>query len=433
MPQTTLLYDRGALSFEVPEGTAILRPPGSTPLADPDAALREALARPIDAPPLAALAAGLPAGGAVVITISDITRPVPNAPIVGAVLGVLHGAGVAAEQITILVATGMHRGSTPAEHVEMLGRPIVGGYRIVDHDSRDPAGVRPLDRPTSAGTRASVNRRYLDADLKIVTGFIEPHFMAGFSGGRKGICPGLVDLATVEHFHGYEFLASPRAAAGVTEGNPCHVEATEVAARAGCDFLVNVTVDTAKRICGVFAGEITAAHRRGIEAVRRDLAVPVERQYDVVFTCGGGYPLDTTFYQTVKGMVIAEPFVRPAGTMVVASGLAQQVGSTAYFDLMQRFDGDWKGFLKHIGASGRTELDQWEFQMQCRVLEKLGVEGLVLVTDGLGDAAARPCCYTPAAALVGAGSPADQLARLVDRFAGRSMAVIPTGPYILPV
>jgi len=442
-----VLYGKGRLTVDAPPTADVIIPPFAEPLADARAALSESLAKPMDSPPLAALAERVPTNGRVVIVISDITRPVPNDLIVPAILDVLACKGIEESQVAILVATGLHRPSTKAEKIEMLGRAIVERYRIIDHQSGaggdeaqshgEASGEQlvPLPGVTRSGTRAYVNRCYAEADLRIVTGFIEPHFMAGYSGGRKAICPGLVNLATVQKFHGPGFLEDPRAQAGILDGNPCHEEALDVARAVGVDFLVNVTVDMQKRITGVFSGHFESAHRAGVAFVERTMGVPVRREYDVVITCGGGYPLDATFYQSVKGMVLATPFVRQGGVMVVAASCSEGIGSVSYRQCMFEYPGRWREFLEVICRRDLVVHDQWQFEMQCRTLRKTDVHGLFYVTDGLDEATLHRCSVRPAR---GCGSlPAqtvlDGLVReLRRRHAGDSWAVIPTGPYILP-
>jgi len=437
MTQTEILYGKGTLTIEHDETCDVLRPGHVEVLPDQAGAVAEALARPIGSAPLAQIAKAK-VGGNVVIVISDITRPVPNRVILPPILDVLHEAGHAADAVTILIATGMHRPSTPDERVELVGPDIVERYRIVDHRAEQRDELVLLPTPTASGTSVWINQLYAEADLRIVTGFIEPHFMAGYSGGRKAICPGLVNLETIQKFHSTAFLEDPRADSGVLAGNPCHVEAIEVARRVGADFLVNVTVTTDQEITGVFAGELEQAHLAGADAVTDMMGIDVERAYDVVVTCGGGYPLDTTLYQAVKGMVLATPFVRQGGTMVIASSCTQGIGSEIYLDIMRRYaDGRWRDFIEDIKASDRVEKDQWEFEMQCRVLRKVGVDGLVFVTDGVDTATLSACSVTPAPGCGEAGRPAQQvlddvLASLRTDHPGAAWAVIPTGPYILP-
>jgi nickel-dependent lactate racemase len=259
--------------------------------------------------------------------------------------------------------------------------------------------------------------------------------MAGFSGGRKSVCPGLVNLETIQIFHGTGFLENPRADAGILEGNPCHQEAFDVARMAGIEFLVNVTVDMQKRITGVFAGHFDKAHAAGVAENQKQLAIDVEREYDIVVSCGGGYPLDTTLYQTIKGMVLATPFVKTGGILVLAASCSEGIGSDDYRQIMFDYSGRWKTFIDDIKKRDYVRKDQWEFEMHVRTLRKIDAEGIHLVTEGIDEDTLLKCSLTPAE---GCGQqPAQQIFdRLLQKLANQNptahWAVIPTGPYILP-
>jgi len=435
MERTPILYGREALYVEHDDDVDVLRPPQARIVPDQRAAVAHALEHPIGSPPLSEVAAKK-VGGRVVIVISDITRPVPNRVILPPIIDALHRAGHLPEDITILVATGMHRPSTPEERIELVGPEIASRYLMVDHRADQTDQLVLVPEPTASGTKVWVDRHYIEADLKIVTGFIEPHFMAGYSGGRKAICPGLVNLETIQKFHSPAFLEDSRAEAGILDGNPCHEEALEVARRVGIDFLVNVTVTTDQDVTGVFAGHFDQAHRAGADSVARALGVDITREYDIVVTCGGGYPLDPTFYQSVKGMVLAAPFVRSGGILVIASSCTEGIGSPVYLDIMRRYaQGHWWQFIEDIKRNSRVERDQWEFEMQCRVLRKTGIEGLIFVSDAVDESTLRDCSVTPAA---GCGAkPAQEIldnliASLRSDHSGAKWAIIPTGPYILP-
>jgi nickel-dependent lactate racemase len=431
----TILYGRGTLEVRLAGEAAILEPSGLPALADGEGAVAAALADPIDSAPLAALAAKLPADQEAVIVISDITRPVPNQVILPPILQTLRDAGVSKDRITILVATGMHRPSTDGERLELCGQAIVDEYRIVDHRSDDKSTLVQLPEPTSSGTRVWVNRRYVEAGLKIATGFIEPHFMAGFSGGRKAICPGLVNLETIQKFHGPGFLENPAADTGVLDGNPCHIESRDVARMVGIDFLVNVTIDMDKNVTGVFAGDFESAHAAGVRGVEDSLTVPIEDEYDIVVTCGGGYPLDTTYYQSIKGMVLATPYVKTGGTMVLACSCTEGIGTDIYRDTMFAYHGKWEQFVDDICQRDEVVKDQWEFEMQCKTLRKIGPQGCIYITEGVDEDSLRRCSVLPAK---GCGElPAQQmldqtLASLAVAHPDATWAVIPVGPYILP-
>lgn len=426
---TTVAYGRRRLGLRLPPGAAILAGRAVEPIARPDEAVLRALRQPIAAPPLRQLAAGRRHA---VVVVSDITRPVPYRTLLPPLLAELEGR---IGRITILVATGTHRASTPEEKAEMFGPDVVARCRIVDHDSRDSGQLVALGRRTSSGTQVWLNRLYLEADLRVVTGLVEPHFMAGYSGGRKGIFPGLADLRAIQRFHGPAFLEHPLAAAGVLEGNPCHREASEAARIAGADFTVNVGLDLQRRITGVFAGELDAAFEAAVAHVdgfcRAELAEPA----DIVVTSGGGYPLDKTFYQTVKGMVAALPAVRPGGAILIASECSEGIGNPEYAQLMFRYSGRHEQFLRDIEATEEVQQDQWEFEEQCKALARVGVEGLVVCTDGIAADTLSRLSATPAAVLCGEAAPGRQLQGALDallrRRPGARVAVVPDGPYLI--
>ena len=297
-----------------------------TPLADPEAEVARKLGSPTGAPALRDLARGRKTA---CILICDITRPVPNPVILRPTLKVLEESGIARKDVLILVATGLHRPSTEAERIEMLGAEIAGEYRVEDHH-----GTR-LDEHTFLGTTdrgvpAWIDSRYLEADLKITTGLIEPHLMAGYSGGRKLICPGIAALETVKVWHGPRFLEHPNADCGILDGNPVHEENTRIARLAGCDFIVNVTMDKDRKVTSVVAGDMEAAFLEGVAFVEKVVKAPVAEAVDVVVTSSAGYPLDTTFYQAVKGLTGCLPIVKQGGTIILAASLSEGMGSPEF-------------------------------------------------------------------------------------------------------
>ncbi|MBN2451434.1 MAG: nickel-dependent lactate racemase [Lentisphaeria bacterium] len=423
-----MLYGSDGLTLRFPHGVTLLRGTDAPPLPDPQGSLREALERPYGCPPLReVLHRRKP--GTVVITISDITRPVPNRLLLPPILEILHGAGIPRESVAILIGTGMHRPSTPEERQYLVGSEVLERYRVVDH--RADAADSLVSVSESPPVR--VCRLFAEADFRIVTGLIEPHFMAGFSGGRKGVCPALVDLRTIERFHGVRTLDDPRAENGVLAGNPCHEVALSVARRVGVDFLCNVAITRERGLAGVYCGELEAAHEAGCRDVAAWTAVAVPVPFDLVVTCGGGYPLDQTLYQTVKGMCTALPAIRPGGALLQVSHCGEGVGSAEYRKLLATYGKDWQRFLRDIRSrAGETRLDQWELQMQCRVLERIGWRNLHLATDGIDPAELDRFALSPV------GGDGDARARaqgFLDGFSavrpGARLAVIPDGPYTL--
>src|SRR5438876_10148633 len=323
--QVTLDYGRTGLPVTLPADRVIgpLTIRDAEQLADAAAALDAALAQPIGARPLAELARGKTNA---CILICDITRPVPNRLILPPVLRTLERSGISREKITILVATGLHRPNEGAELVELVGPEIAANYRVENHhgkvrDEHDFLGVTPN------GVPVWLDARYVRADLKITTGLIEPHLMAGYSGGRKVICPGIAARETVKVWHGPRFLEHPRADCGIVEGNPVHEENTQIALMAGCDFIVNVCLDGQRHVTWVGAGDMIRAWEEGVRFVEGVVKVPVTEPLDIIVTSCAGYPLDTTWYQAIKGLTGALPIVKQGGTIIKAASLSEGLGS----------------------------------------------------------------------------------------------------------
>jgi nickel-dependent lactate racemase len=426
------LSGREAIRLRLPDDADVY----TSECPEPDAPAADLVLRaarvPAGTPPLRdALARRRP--GDVVVVVSDITRPIPYATFLPALLAEIEAAGVPRGGLLLLVATGMHRPSTPAERVEILGADVASRYRIEDHKAEDEAGLVELPGRSASGARVRLDRRFVEAGFRLVTGLVEPHFMAGFSGGRKAVCPGLAGLDTVRQFHGAAFLADPRARNGNLEGNPLHAEALSVARLAGVDFSLNVVLDGARRVVRAFAGGLMPAHDAACAFVRHCACRPVRREADVVVTSGGGHPLDATFYQCVKGFVSCLPAVRPGGTVVAFGGCAEGVGGPEYAALLARYAGRWRAFLEDIRAPGVFTKDQWEFQMHARALEKVGEEGLRFVTDGLPRETLSTMSVTGHAAPAGGVGPAVQ--EILDRAlaGGKTVAAFPEGPYCVPI
>jgi len=417
----TLDYGRTGLPVDLPDervvGPLAIRP--ATPLTDPRGAIEQAIAHPIGTPPLVQIARGRRNA---CILICDITRPVPNRLILPPLLRTLEEQGMARKDLLILIATGLHRPNEGVELQEMVGPEIARHYRIENHhgkvlDEHDYLGTTPN------GVPVHLDSRYVRADLKITTGLIEPHLMAGYSGGRKVICPGIAALETVKVWHGPKFLEHPRADCGFLEGNPVHEENTRIAQMAGCDFIVNVCIDGQRRILWVGAGDMIQAWHEGVRFVEGVVKVPVSQACDVVVTSCAGYPLDTTFYQAVKGLTGALPIVKRGGTIILAASLSEGIGSPEFQHLMAD-NPDLKVFKQRIMGKDYFVMDQWQLEELAKVVEKCRVK---VVTDGLPAESLRKCFVEPAPTVEQAV--ADSLAEYGP---AARVAVIPTGPYVLP-
>jgi len=428
MKTVPLLYGTDGIAVRVPDSAVVLEGQHIPPIADPRTAVVEALDAPIGSAPLKSLLADRQPT-TVAMTVSDITRPVPNRQFLPAMLDVLNDAGIDDSNMVIIIGTGMHRPSTPDERQIILGPEILGRIEVIDHRADAPETlVTVSDDPP-----VSVCRRFAAADFRIVTGYIEAHFMAGFSGGRKGVCPALVDLATVQRFHGFQTLADPRADTGVLADNPCHEIALRVAKAVGVDFLFNVAITAEREMAGIYCGDLEAAHQAGCAQVADWTTATVDGPFDLVITNGGGFPLDQTFYQTVKGMCTALPALGPDSTLLQVSCCNEKLGSQNFTDLILQWDGDWRGFLAHIEANAHvTQLDQWELQMQSRVLHRIGLEKLLFVSDGIAPDVQRRICVTP---ILGDGDAQTRAQRVIDDYLAAHLnariAVIPEGPYTM--
>lgn len=418
--QMHLEYGRTGLTAELPDSRVVkclgYRP--APPLADPAAAIRQCLAAPTGSPPLAELARGRKDA---CIVICDITRPVPNEILLGPILETLETADIPRERILILVATGLHRPSTPDEIIEMVGRRIAESYRIENHHGQRREEHSHLGE-SPRGVPVWIDSRYVQADLKITVGLIEPHFMAGFSGGRKLICPGIAALKTVRAWHSPKFLEHPNARSGCLVDNPVHEENTWIARRAGCDFIVNCAIDAQRRILSVVAGDMEAALAEGIDFVRGIVTDTVPEPVDIVVTSSAGYPLDTTFYQAVKGMVAAMEIVKPGGTIILAAGLAEGIGSAEFQSV---FDDNptLERFMERITTGDYFVMDQWQVEELAKVRRKANV---IVVSDGLSPETLRRLFVEPAATVEAAIEQA-----LTAHGPTATMAVIPKGPYVL--
>jgi nickel-dependent lactate racemase len=420
--KVTLDYGRTGLEVELPADRVVgpLTIRDVPALDDPEGAVAAALERPIGSAPLRELARGR---NDACILVCDITRPVPNRTILVPLLRALHESGIRREDTLILVATGLHRASTPAEKVEMLGADIVAAYRVEDHH-----GTR-LEEHTLLGTTpgglpAWIDTRYVRADLKIATGLVEPHLMAGYSGGRKLICPGIASIETVRRWHSPRFLEHPKADCGILAGNPVHEENTRIARMAGCDFIVNVTIDSRRRVTSVVAGDMEQAFLSAVGFLEGIVRVPVAREVDIVVTSSAGYPLDTTFYQSVKGLSGCLPIVKQGGTIIMAASLSEGIGSAELQSIFAEIP-SLEFFMERILDKDYFVMDQWQVEELAKVRRKARVK---IISDGLSPEVLSRCFVEPVPSVEEALA-----SSLLDYGPEAQVAVIPKGPYVMPV
>ncbi|MBA2480427.1 MAG: nickel-dependent lactate racemase [Planctomycetes bacterium] len=398
----------------------VILPKDHPALPDPKAAFLAAISTPIGCAPLREIVARKKPIRSVAIVIADHTRPVPDRLLVP---WIVEAIGVPDAAVTIIVGTGTHRGSTPQELERMLGADAVRRFRILNHDCHDQDAL-VHEGSSSCGGECWLDRAYVEADLRIATGFIEPHFYAGFSGGSKAVVPGIAGLKTVQHFHRASLIAHPRTTWGDLHGNPLQALTREMVALCPPDFIVNVTLNLAKDITGVFAGDVRAAHDAGAKRAIMEAMVGVPRSFPVVVTTNSGYPLDQNYYQTVKGISAAARIVDPGGTILVASecrnGLPRE-GEAAAILADPRPSAE---LLAGILASTHTRHDQWQVQTLLQCLQKARV--ILYSTLSAADRALTRVACT------------DDLPAELDRLqrawpSGRlPVAVLPMGPLTIP-
>ena len=413
----------GVCAAELPERgfLGVFRSRVPAPAPDPDAEVARALDAPIGSPRLEELASG---ARTATIICSDHTRPVPSRYLVPALLRRLRAASPDV-RVTLLVATGCHRGTTRAELVAKFGEEIVERERIVVHDCADEASLVSLGTLPSGG-ELRVNRAAVETDLLLSEGFIEPHFFAGYSGGRKSVLPGIAGRVSVLANHCAEFIADPKARTGVLDGNPIHRDMLWAARAARLAFVLNVVIDGGKRIVRAFAGDPDAAHRAGAAFLDGFARIDVP-EADVCVTGNGGAPLDQNVYQCVKGMSAAESVVRPGGAIVLCAECADGHGGRSFFEHLRDFSA--RELLAQCAATPRdaTVPDQWQYQIAARIMDKAHV---VFVSPPERHAELRAMRFEAAATLPEGLALARRLCG--DGDAAR-VAVLPDGVSVVPV
>ncbi len=412
-----LPFDTSSIQLDIPgEYYAGSLVASETPLL-PEGAVAESLRNPMGSAPLGELARGKRNA---CVVISDFTRPVPNPAILQPLLGVLHESGLDADQILILVAAGSHPPASDQVLREMVSGAIAERYRIVHHDARDARSLVPVD--TFDGTRLGINKHYMAADLKIITGLIEPHVFAGYSGGRKAVCPGLTSLEAITRLHGPALLEHHNSRAGKFEGNPASDALASCVSKAGVDFMVNVTIDKDKRITGVFSGDYIEAHKAGIAFLDRHVRAYLDKPVDVVLTSGPGYPLDGTFLQSLKGAMAAENIVKEGGTVILYTGSRHGVGSYDMVRLFEEF-GSWQNCIARIKSDAEPIPEQWIMHAFSRIRARTKI---VAYAPGVDDDTMRTCWVEPAS------SPERAFADALDHYGPSArVAVLPQGSFVL--
>jgi len=415
-----LAYGRRGLTVSLPDGVDVIQPRYVQGLPDEAWALHEALRHPMGLPPLADLVGH---GDTVCIVHTDITRATPNDRILPVLIDELRAGGVAPGDIFLLNGLGTHRRQTEAELRAMLGDAIVDTYRCLQHDCNDDANLVDMG-VTQLGHPVRINRDYLRADIKILTGFIEPHFFAGFSGGPKAILPSLAGVESVYTNHGQEMIAHPSATWGITEGNPIWEEMRQVALSTDPTFLLNVTLNSHREITGVFAGDMLQAHAAGCRFVKETAMAPVDDLYDIVITTNSGYPLDQNLYQSVKGMSAARQIVREGGAIIIATACEDGLPNHGLYAELLAKAGSPRACMDMISEPGFCEQDQWQVQVQAQIQLHADV---YVYTDGLTEQQIADALFIPTRSVE------QTVAELLDRYGpGARICVMPEGPLTIP-
>ena len=412
-----LAYGKSGLSVNVPEDTRIVEPTFLELPEDDHELVLNALRNPIGTKPLREM---VKSKDKVVIVISDITRPTPNHKLIPWILEELPHVPI--ENVTIINGLGTHRDQTRPEFVEMLGETIVDSVRIINHHCHEKSELTHLGT-SSYGCEVYLNKEYVEADFRIVTGFIEPHFFAGFSGGPKGIMPGIAGIETILTFHNARMIGDPMATWGILDKNPLQQMTREVNSFCKPEFLLNVALNGKKEITNVFAGELTEAHAVGCTYVKEHAMIKCEERYDVVITTNAGYPLDQNLYQAVKGMDAARMIVKQGGTIICAAECSEGMPEHGNFVKILQMRESPKELLEMINVPSFQMFDQWEAQRLAMIQEWADVYVYSLLPEE----------SIKTAMLKQTKDIEQTLQELMDKYGKKmSIAVLPLGPLTIP-
>lgn len=411
-------YGSDGIEVEVPGSSTVIEPAHTQALPDPHGALMDAIREPNG---VARLRETVRSGQSIGISVCDFTRAQPRRQMVEAIFEELEG--VSTDAFTIFVATGTHRANTENELEQMLGSEILRNYRIVNHDARDDSTLRRVGK-TSGDVDLLMNSAWLDCDVRITTGFVEPHFFAGFSGGPKMAAPGLAGLETVMTLHDAAHIGSQQATWGVTQGNPVHDDVREIARMTGVDFAMDVTLNRDKEITAVFAGELFAEHAAACESAKRTAMQSVPRAFDVVVTTNSGFPLDQNLYQAVKGMSAAAKVVKPGGTIICAAECRDGIPDHgSYAEILASGDSP-EELLGLINSPGYRVPDQWQVQIQAMIQSNARVQ---VKAGMLSDEQLRAAHFEPVSDVT------DAVESALSQVSGdASVCVLPQGPQTIP-
>ena len=420
-----LKYGREGLLVDLADDldVTVIRKPTMPVIEDSETAVVQALDNPVGTPPLRTLAE---TANSAAIAICDITRPVPNGLFLRPMIEQLIGGGISADAITVIVATGLHRPNLGAELEELIGDSwVLRQVKVVNHYARDDDAHVLVGKTKTRGSIIRLDRRFVDADLRIVTGLVEPHFMAGYSGGRKVIAPGLAHAETITTFHNARFMGDPLATSCNLRGNPLHEEQVELVGMVGGALALNTVISEDRNLSFINFGEILESHTEAVSFAGQYCQVAVPRKYQTVLTSSAGYPLDKTYYQTVKGMVAAMDILAPGGDLIVASEISEGMGSAEFVAAQQRLLSMGRDiFLDTLREQDHAKVDEWQTQMQ---LKPMAVGNVQLFSGGLD-----PADY-PLTGVDVVHSIEEAIDNSVRRTGDTAVAVIPEGPYVVPV
>jgi nickel-dependent lactate racemase len=412
--RVSLAYGSDGLEVELPDvGTTVIEPVHQQAAEDPASSLRTALREPVTGPPLRTLAR---AGQTVAISVCDITRAQPRQEMLEAILDELDGI-VRPADVVVLIATGTHRASTPAELLAMLGPRVLGSCRVVDHVARDRDSL--VDLGMVGDVPVHLNREWISADLRITTGFVEPHFFAGFSGGPKMVAPGLAGIDTTLELHNARRIGDARATWGICEGNPVHDAVRAIAAATGVDFSLDVLLDRHQRITRAFGGPVLEMHARARAVARTEAMRAVPGRFDIVVTTNSGFPLDQNLYQSIKGISAAAEIVRDGGTIICAAECRDGLPDHGDYARLLASRDTPAELLAAINGSSVTIPDQWQVQVQARIQARARV---MVHADGLDDTQLAAAHIEPVADI------GELVARLVRDRPGSTIGILPEGP-----
>jgi nickel-dependent lactate racemase len=423
--QVELSFGRKGLLVELPEKTIphIIRKPKYPVPEDPHALVKQALSHPILSKKLSEEAMG---NKTACILVCDITRPVPNKLFLKPVIAELESGGIPRDCITILIATGLHRPNLGGELEEVIGDPwVTDNIQILNHDARDETSIVHLGKTLTHQVPLGLNRYFVEADLKLVTGLVEPHFMAGYSGGRKVIAPGIAHHETIRTFHSARFMESPYATSCKLDKNPLHKSQLEIVQMLGGKILaVNTILDEERNLIHINFGEVLASHQEAVNLARASCEILVGRKFKTILTSSAGYPLDKTYYQTVKGMVTPLDILEPGGTLIIASECEEGIGSPEFRESQARLvELGPAAFLETLLSKDLAEIDEWESEMQ---LKPMRVGEVQLYCPGMSEKDQKLTGVKMIDNLHQA------VAEAIERAGDKEVAVIPEGPYLVP-